>query len=128
LFGFKIRSGENAWHHQKQAIHQVKPSLASMKGALTSLLLAIALLMLLYWKSDVFLTAKTIDIHLHDTYYIVSYKHLAAALFLFLGTFFSLGGLIRTRARSRLFLVLTILFVAVDAYCLIEMAKAFRDA
>ena len=87
-----------------------------MKGALVGLFVGIVLLILLYFKIDVYRSKGTIDIHLHDTYFVLSYSSVAIFILLFLGTFFSIGGMIGSIFKSKLFWILTILVLSIDAY------------
>ena len=89
---------------------------AAIKGAYTALLLAIAVLLLFYLNMDIYTTKTTLDIHVQDTFFILSYTAVAFILFLLLGTFFVLGGLIGSRFESKLFWVLVLLFAIMDLY------------
>jgi len=70
-----------------------------MKGALIALFIGIVLLVLLYFKMDIFRGKGTIDIHLHDTYFILSYTTVTIFILLFLGTFFPLEASLEVSSR-----------------------------
>jgi branched-subunit amino acid ABC-type transport system permease component len=75
-----------------------------MKGALISLVIGIVLLLLIYFRLDVYYRTRSgIDIYFHDTYFIVSYASVVSFVLLILGLFFSAGGIIGTRFKSKLF-------------------------
>src|SRR5215208_1610272 len=98
-----------------------------MKGALVALFIGIVLLVLLCFKMDIYRSKETIDIHLHDTYFVLSYSSVAVFVLLFLGTFFSVGGIIGSRFKGKLFWVLVVLFLSIDTYYIVTFYKAFND-
>lgn len=98
-----------------------------MKGALIALLIGIVILILLYSRMQIFSRQGTIDIHLHDTYFVLSYASVIVFMLLFLGTFFSIGGVIGTMFKSKLFLILAVLFTSVDTYYIVTLYKAFNN-
>jgi hypothetical protein len=85
-----------------------------MRTAFIFLLLAILALAFFYWHADVFLTAETIDFHLHDTYVVVDWQSAIILLTLSIGTIFFLGGLLGTGFRSRGFRAGFLLFLVAD--------------
>ena len=87
-----------------------------MKGALIALLIGITLLALLYFTVDIYGGKGRIDIHLHGTYFVFNYFSLLKFIFIVLGTFFSIGGMVGTYFKSKLFLVLAVLFISIDIY------------
>jgi cytochrome c oxidase subunit 1 len=87
-----------------------------MKTALIFLALAILLLVLFWWRFDVWFSDSTIDIHVHDTYYVIARWHAVLVTILFLGTFSSFGGVIGTRFRNKFFLIAVTIFLLADAY------------
>jgi hypothetical protein len=97
-----------------------------MKGALIALFIGLAILVLLYFGMKIYSSNGTIDIHLHDTYLVLSYASVIVTILLFLGTFFSVRGIITTYFRSKLFLVLAVLFLAMDTYYIVTFYKLFN--
>jgi phosphoglycerol transferase MdoB-like AlkP superfamily enzyme len=97
-----------------------------MKGAVVALFIGFALLVVLYFKINVNSSKATVDIYLHDTFFVLSYASVILFILLFLGTFFSIGGVIGSLFKSRLFWILTILFLSVDIYYFVMFYKAFN--
>jgi hypothetical protein len=86
-----------------------------MKIAL--LFLAVGLFVLaLFFSSTKIWFRETVDINIHDTYVVLSYFHFFLAIFLILGTFFSVGGAIGSRFGNIYFVGLLVLFCAADAF------------
>ena len=96
-----------------------------MKGALIGLLISIILLFSLSFKMSTHRTKPTIDIHFHDTYFILSYTSVVIFLILFLGTFFTFGGTIGTNFKNKLFWVLALAFLGVDIFFIVRNYKLF---
>lgn len=96
-----------------------------MKTALAFLLVAISLLSLIWWRLDVYDSKSAVDIHFHDTYFVIYRPYIILVIFLFLGTIFSLGGTIGTRFRNKIFLIALIIFVAIDGYIIWNNYSSF---
>ena len=94
-----------------------------MKGAWTALFIGVALLTLLYLKIDIYRSKGTIDIHLHDTYFVFSYASVMVFVLLLLGTFFSVGGIIGSCFKSKSFWILALLFLSVDTYYILTYIR-----
>ena len=86
-----------------------------MKGALIALSIGIVLLILLFSETASY-SSGTIDMHLHDTYFVLGYAAVIGFVILFLGTCFSIGGIFGSHAKSKLFFVLLLLFLSGDMY------------
>ena len=99
-----------------------------MKTALIFLAIAVLLLVLLYSQVDVWIGNSTIDIHVHDTYFVVVRWEVILVIILFLGTFSSLGGVIGTRFHNKFFLIVFILFIAVDLYIVWSVYSLFKQS
>ncbi len=97
-----------------------------MKGALIALLIGLTLLVAVYFKLRIYKSNASFDIHLHDTYFVLSYAMAAVFTLLILGTFFSIGGVIGTHFKSKLFWTLTVIFLSVDTYYTAMFYKAFN--
>lgn len=87
-----------------------------MKGAWIAFFIALSLLFLLCVTAKIYNTSGTIDLQLHDSYFILSYATVIIFILLFLGTFFSIGGIIGTRFKSIVFWVLLLVFLSIDIY------------
>ena len=98
-----------------------------MKGAFIALFTGIILLCLFCLRLDIYRSSQTTAIHFHDTYFVLSNAFVFIFLFFFPGTFFSIGGLIDNHFRSRLFWVLTVLFLTVDVYYIATFVNAQRQ-
>jgi|GEM_PF-1591956 len=98
-----------------------------MKGALISLSVGVVLLVIIYFKLSVYRGKGSFDIHFHDTYFVLSYFSVIVFSLLLLGTFFSIGGVIGTHFKSKLFWILTILFLSIDTYYVVAFYKAFNN-
>jgi len=94
-----------------------------MKTALISLLIGIGFLILIYLVLGVGMDKSSVDIHLYDTFYVLDYRFVFVFLLLYLGTFFSIGGLLGTKFKSKLFWVLMVLFLLIDVYFVISLNK-----
>jgi len=59
-------------------------------------------------------TPSTVDLHLFDTYLVITYVHFILFIVLVLGTFFSLGRTVATRFNNKYFLGLLLVFALAD--------------
>lgn len=98
-----------------------------MKGAVIALAIGIILLFALYEKANIYNTSGTFDIHLHDTYYVLSYSTVVVFVLLFLGTLFSAGGLIASGFKSKGFWIAMVLFLFSDTYYIRSFYLLFQD-
>jgi len=87
-----------------------------MKTALTFLLISILVLLFLWSKTDIFFSKSTVDVHVHDTYFVIDKLQFILFIVLIPGTLSTLGGVIETRFRSKAFLLVLLIFLAADAY------------
>ena len=85
-----------------------------MKTAIVFLLGGVLLIALFLWSVHTNFRRTSIDIHISDTYYIVSYLQFVLINTLILGFVFSIGGIISTQFKSRSFLILTLVFALVS--------------
>ena len=97
-----------------------------MKVAWITLSIGAVLLILFFSRAQLWVRKATIDIHVHDTYFIVPYLFLILFFFLFLGTFFTLGGLVGTSFRNKYFIGAFIFFALADAYFIVQYLGMFR--
>ena len=94
-----------------------------MKAAIISLVIGIILLLFFLFGSYIQNYKSGIDIHVHDTYFIISYFSFTVFITLFLGTFFSLGGAIGTAFKNKSFVYLLLIFVLLDAFYIARYIK-----
>jgi hypothetical protein len=97
----------------------VKPN-SQMKSALVFLVIGIVLLAVLLSTLHIWRGASTIDIHVHDTMYVLPYTIFIFFILLILGTFFFLGGAIGTGFKNKYYLIPLFLFVLMDTYTLLN--------
>jgi hypothetical protein len=98
-----------------------------MKGALIGLFIGLTLLVFLYFKLAPYRSSTSFDIHVHDTYFVLDYLSATGFALIFLGTFFAIGGIIYTHFKSKLFWLLTVLFLSIDTFCAASFFKAFNN-
>ena len=97
-----------------------------MRTALIFVAVAVLVLTLLYLLTDVWFRPSSIDIHVHDTYFVINRPHVLLLLLLYLGTFFLLGGTIGTKLKNKVFLILFLVFLAADVYLFWNVYSAFH--
>lgn len=97
-----------------------------MKVALLFFLTGICLLLLFFFKSKPWFSSSTVDIHLYDTYFVISYFSFAGFIVFLLGTFFSIGGIIGTHFHNKHFIFLALAFIAVDFFAILHYYKMFK--
>lgn len=97
-----------------------------MKTALIFLVVAILILILFYSGVDIWFAKTTIDIHFHDSYYVIAHLQIFLGLLLYLGTFFFTGGIIGTRFRNKIFLIPFLIFLAFDLYTVYKVCTMFN--
>lgn len=98
-----------------------------MKTALIFLAIAILLLILFGLNVNIWFRDSAIDVHVHDTYYVIARWHLILAIVLFLGTFSLLGGVLCTRFKNKFFLIAFIIFLGVDLYVIWKIYSLFNS-
>jgi len=91
-----------------------------MKAAIISLAIGIILLLFFLFGSYIQTYKSGIDIHVHDTYFIISYFSFTVFIILFLGTFFFLGGAIGTAFKNKKFVYLLMTCTLLDAFYIIS--------
>jgi hypothetical protein len=96
-----------------------------MKTALIFLAIAVLLLVLVYSRIDIWFSESTIDIHIHDTYFVIARWHSIPLVILLLGTISSLRGAIGTKFQNKFFLIALILFIVVDLYVVWSVRSVF---
>jgi hypothetical protein len=87
-----------------------------MKGALIGLFLGMATLVLLYYGSEIKIMDKSIDVHIADTYLVLSYLFAFGFVVVYLGLFFAIGGLIGTGFRRISYWLLFLLFAGIVVF------------
>ena len=102
------------------------PQLRLMKGALIALFIGFTMLVLLSFGMNLRSSNGTFDIHVHDTFFVLSYAGGVVFSLLVLGTFFSVGGMLGTFFRDRFFLISALVFLSVDTYYIVYFYKAFK--
>lgn len=98
-----------------------------MKTALIFLVIAILILLLLWSRVDIWFGNSTIDIHIHDTYFVIARWHFILLIILILGSISSLGGVIGTRFQNKAFITFFFIFLAVDAFIAWEVYNLFHS-
>jgi hypothetical protein len=86
-----------------------------MKTGLVFLSIGLLLLILLFSRGAISFTKTTVDVHVSDTYFVLSYLIFILFIGLFLGTFFALGSTIATSFKDKFFLLMFFAFVVADA-------------
>lgn len=99
-----------------------------MKGAIISLLIGIGLLVLVGRNADVRFFPSSVDVHVHDTYFVLDYTFFVLSLLVYLGFFFSVGGLISTHFKGKVYWLLLILALLTTAYYFIDFFNVFNTA
>jgi heme/copper-type cytochrome/quinol oxidase subunit 1 len=93
------------------------------RGLRTALIFLLAgILMFLYfgWRLDVFFSETSVDIHIRDTYFVVANYHMAIAVLLVLTLFFSLGGMIGSRFKTWLYIILFLIATSFIIYIVVS--------
>jgi len=99
-----------------------------MKAALILLSASILILLLIWWRSDIWFSNSTVDIRHHDTYFVIANFHFVFFVLLFLGTFYLLGTVLGTKFRNKIFIVLPIIFLVVDVYIFWNLYSSFHHS
>jgi uncharacterized membrane protein (UPF0136 family) len=100
----------------------------TMKGAFIAFVIGLVLLLAIYFKLRVYRSKSSFDIHIRDTFYVIQYSHAVVAALLVLGFFFSIGGVIGTYFKSKLFLVLATLFSLLLTYIAVPFYISYRNS
>jgi hypothetical protein len=99
-----------------------------VKGAFIGSLMAIALLMLAFiWLSG-YKTESSFDVHIRDTWYILDYSIAIVFSILLIGTFFSIGGVIATHFKNKLFVILLVIFLSLDFFIIASFYISFTSS
>lgn len=98
-----------------------------MKTAVVFLTIGIILLTIVSFKTNAKFAASTVDIHVHDTVFVVPYFYISILSLLFLGTLFSIGGVIGTKFRGKIFIILFLLCAAACGYIIWKVNQAFNS-
>lgn len=99
-----------------------------MKSALIFLAVSVLILLLIWWRCDVWFSNSTVDIHFHDTYFVIAHFYFVLFVILFLGTFSSLGGVIGTKFQNKIFIVSLIIFLVSDSYIIWNVYSSFHPS
>jgi hypothetical protein len=87
-----------------------------MKVAVGFLLVGIMLLILMLLKADVRFRDGTVDLHLHDTYFVIHPLHFVVVVLLFSLTLFAIGGVIGTGLKNKAFLLTLLVSFALNGF------------
>ena len=98
-----------------------------MRTALIFLAVGILLLLVLYSLVDVWFMPSSVDIHVHDTYFVIANIHVVPLMAIFLGNFFILGGVIGTRFRNKFFFIGLAILILADAYIVWTFYPALKN-
>lgn len=98
-----------------------------MKAAVSFFVIGVLILVFLYFVSDISFQSSTVDIQVHDTYFVLTRFSFFLFVILFLGTFSSLGGVIGTRFKNTAFIVLFFILLLIDAYIVWSMNNSFQQ-
>jgi heme/copper-type cytochrome/quinol oxidase subunit 1 len=99
-----------------------------MKVAVGFLLVGMIVLGLLLCQSAVRLAQTTIDLHVHDTYFVISYVVFVPLVLLALLALFALGGVIGTRCKNRYFLVTFLIALALNGWLYWHFFSSIKSA
>jgi len=98
-----------------------------MRLALIFLFIGLIFLILLRYFFSMQFHNNKFSIHLHDTYYILSFSFIAIFTILFLISFFCLGGIIFYGFRSNFFIIFLSLIVLADTYFIYDTFRLFKQ-
>jgi hypothetical protein len=98
-----------------------------MKGAFIGLFIGFALLVFSFLILNTYRSNTSFTIHYQDTYFVLEYGTAVVFALVLLGMFFSIGGLIGTYFKGKLFWTIAIICLAISTYYAISFYKAFKS-
>jgi hypothetical protein len=97
-----------------------------MKGALIALFISIVVLVLFGLAEDVRFTASSVDVHIHDTYFVLDYPFFVCFLLVYMGTLLSIGGLISTNFKGKVYWMLLVVFILLVSFYTFNFFNVFN--
>lgn len=76
-------------------------------------------------RGRIWFRTSTIDIHLFDTYFVVTYLHFLLFIGFVLGTFFFIGAVVATGFRNGYFVGVLLALVLADAFMVWKLKDLF---
>ena len=98
-----------------------------MKTALLFFAIGAILLITICSKAGSKFRKSTVDIHLYDTYFILSYFSFTIAIILILATLFFFGGTIGTAFKNKNYLFPLLIFILIDTYYIVKLIGFFKQ-
>lgn len=98
-----------------------------MKTALIFLAIGVILLIAIVSGKGSKFRRSAVDIHLHDTYFILSYFSFSITILLILATLFFLGGTIGTAFKNKSYLFPLLILILTGTHYIVKLTSFFKQ-